>query len=104
MTTETMPTVGQFFLFKLAKAFARRENVREVSNHAQPWFQTVLRLVFHLAGFASLTYGAFCWHSIAGFVTMGASFFILSFLTTPSRRSETATPPNHSWATGDRRG
>lgn len=101
MTTEAMPTVGQFFLLKLARAM-NRDNAREASNRAQPWFQLVIRLVFHLAGFASLTYAAFIGHPIAGFVTMGLSFFALSFLMT-SRRVET-TPPNNSWATGDRRG
>jgi len=103
MTVEAMPTVGQFFLMKLAKAFARRDKAKEASNRAQPWFQTITRLVFHVAGFASLTYAGFYGHPIAGFITMGLSFFALSYLMT-SRRVEPTTPPNHSWATGDRRG
>lgn len=103
MTTETMPTVGQFFILKIAKALSR-DKARETSNRAQPWFHTVIRLVFHLAGFTSLTYAGFYWHPIAGFVTMGLSFFLMSTLITARPMQQPGTPPNHSWATGDRRG
>lgn len=105
MTTEALPTMTQFVAMRLARRI-ERSKAREANNHVRPWFQTVLRLVFHLAGFGSLTYGAFYWQPVAGFVVMGLSFFALSWLTT-SQRVETpgpTTPPNHSWATGDRRG
>lgn len=103
MSSDALPSVGTFLGMKLAKAFASREKAREISNREHAWVQTVIRLVFHLAGFGCLTYGAFLWHPIAGFVVAGFSFFAMSFLLT-SRPTQTATPPNHSWATGDRRG
>lgn len=103
MSTDALPTFGTFFLAKLNKALARREKARGASTHVHAWFQTVIRLVFHLAGFGCLTYAGFIWHPIAGFVVGGFSFFAMSLLLT-SQPSQTATPPNHSWATGDRRG
>lgn len=102
MTTEALPTVGTFLAAKLARAMAKRATPRE-GTYAPAWFQTVIRLVFHLAGFGCLTYAGFLWHPIAGFVVAAVSFFALSTLLT-ARPAQPATPPNHSWATGDRRG
>ena len=103
MSSDALPTFGTFFGMKIAKALATRDKPRE-ATHVHAWFQLVIRLVFHLAGFGCLTYGAFLWHSIAGFVVAGFSFFAMSFLLTSRPTAQPAVPPNHSWATGDRRG
>ncbi len=103
MTTETMPTVGQFFLMKLASKLRNQGVAREGSTRAHAWIQTLIRLVLHVAGFGCLTYAGFIWHPAAGFVVAGLSLFLLSWLTT-SRGTPTPQPVNHSWQTGDRRG
>lgn len=89
MTTMDVPTVGQFLTLRMAKFFAKRQ-ARE-ANHAGAWFQTVTRLMLHLAGFSCLTYAGFLWHPIAGFVVAGFSFFVLSSLTT----SDQPARPTH---------
>jgi len=84
MTTMDVPTVGQFVTLKIAKFFASREKTKEAN--APAWFQTVTRLVMHLAGFSCLTYAGFIWHPAAGFVAAGISCFLLSWLTTGNGR------------------
>ena len=105
MTAEAMPTVSQFFVMKIASKLGSRKAAREASDPAHAWIQSVARLVFHLAGFACLTYAGFLWHPIAGFVVAGFSLFLMSWVTTGRAQPASAKPsPNHSWATGDRRG
>jgi len=87
MTTMDVPTVGQFITLRIAKFFAKREKGKQAS-HAPTWFQSVIRLVMHLAGFGCLTYAGFLWHPAAGFVVAGISCFLMSWLTTGDSRSE----------------
>ena len=105
MTTMDVPTVGQFLTLRMAKFFANRGKGKE-ATHAPVWFQTVTRLVMHLAGFSCLTYAGFIWNPVAGFVVAGLSCFLMSWLTTG--RQATTTPTNRPQPDpltyGDRRG
>lgn len=93
MTTMDVPTFGQFVTLRLAKYFAKKEKANEATNHASAWFQTVIRLVLHIAGFGCLTYAGFIWHPVAGFVAAGISCFLLSWVTTSGNSS--APKPSH---------
>lgn len=81
VTTMEVPTIGQFITLRVAKFFASRSKENQAAR-AHTWFQSVIRLVMHLAGFGCLTYAGFIWHPAAGFVVAGLSCFMLSWLTT----------------------
>jgi hypothetical protein len=105
MTTMDVPTLGEFATLRMAKFFAKRQ-ARE-ANHAGAWIQTVVRLVFHLAGFSCLTYAGFLWHPAAGFVVAGLSFFLLSWVTTsnqPASARPTHGPQPDPLTYGSRKG
>lgn len=105
MTTMDVPTVGQFLTLRMAKFFANRGKPRE-ATHAGAWVQLVVKLVMHLAGFASLTYAGFLWHPIAGFVVAGLSCFLLSWLTNGKQAATSPAnrPQPDPLTYGDRRG
>lgn len=85
MTTLDNPSIAQFLVFRLGKAITKRQEAKSnVATRANTWVQSTMRLILHIAGLSSLTYAGFEWHSIAGFVTAGLSFFVLSWLTTPT--------------------
>lgn len=85
MTTDTLPSFGEFALMRLARAKKRKEaNALQVSNS----YQAFIRIVLHLAGFALLTIAGFTFSMIAGYVIAGFSCFVLSTLmTAPSEGS-----------------
>lgn len=90
MTTMDVPSVGQFAALRIAQFVANRRKAKEA--HASAWFQTVTRLVLHLAGFGCLTYAGFIWHPVAGFVVAGLSCFLLSWVTTGGQTTAGARP------------
>ena len=82
MATDTFvreaPSTKDFIALKLAGFFAKRAT-RKVAI-PRTWVQTLITTALHLAGFSSLTYAAFLWDMIAGFVVLGVCCFILSKL------------------------
>ena len=83
-TVDSSVGIVEFALWKVSKrASARAQNK---ATHAITWVQATIRLVLQLAGFASLTVGAFHAHIVAGYIVGGLSFFALSWLmtTTPA--------------------
>jgi hypothetical protein len=77
-TLDSAPTLTQFLVMKLA---ARRTRVAREAM-ARTWIGATVRIMWHLAGFSSLTIAGFMWDMIAGFVVLGISCFVMSTLTT----------------------
>lgn len=98
MATDTFVQTGQstkdFLTMKLAGWLARRASKARVAP-ALTWVQGLIRTALHLAGFSSLTYSAFLWDKVAGFVVLGLCCFVLSKLVTAAANvDETANRPN----------
>lgn len=96
MTTLDSPSLSQFLVHKLGRAITERKEAKATKAKAirtLTWFQSTIRLVLHLAGFASLTYAGFVWDIIAGLVVGGICCFILSSLITPTTPTSTNTRP-----------
>jgi len=82
MDPSTNPTFLQFFAWRLGKAMDRQAKSKAYGTvRVRTILQTTVRLILHLAGFASLTIAGFTWSIAAGLVVAGASFFVLSWLT-----------------------
>ena len=87
MTTMDAPTVAQFVIAKLMSRERARKEVK-ASTHTRTWVQAIVRLLFHLGGFACLTFAGFTWTITAGFVVAGLSCFALSWLLTGGTRPD----------------
>jgi len=79
-TMEDVPSIREYFGFKLASAVAKRKKVKQSTVPAL--YESIVRLMLHLAGFGCLTYAGFQWTIMAGFIVAGISCFLLSTLTT----------------------
>lgn len=79
MSTLDTPTFTGFVVAKLAARARRKSEGKAITRTI---LQTIVRIVWHLAGFSSLTYAAFLWDMKAGFVVLGISCFVMSTLTT----------------------
>lgn len=88
MTTLDTPTFTGFIIARMA---ARKRN-KAMAATARTMLQTIVRIVWHIAGFSSLTYSAFLWDMRAGFVVLGISCFIMSALTTTSNDTNQSDP------------
>lgn len=86
MTTMEIPTVTSFLVMKLNSLARKRA---EKATRPITWVQSFIRLVWHIAGFSSLTTAGFMWDMIAGFIVLGLSCFVMSQLTT-------SNPPQQS--------
>lgn len=91
MTSLENPSIGQFLVYKLGKALAKKERARDATR-THTWVQTTIRLILQLAGFACLTYAGFVWHIVAGLVVAGISCFVLSWLTTTNEEAPKPDP------------
>lgn len=88
MSTVDVPSFTGFVLARIA---ARKRN-RAMAVNARTILQSIVRIVWHVAGFSSLTYAAFLWDMRAGFVVLGISCFIMSTLTTASNDTVQSDP------------
>jgi hypothetical protein len=97
MVTDTFvreaPSAREFLAIKLAGFFAKRASKRVAI--ARTWVQSLITTALHLAGFSSLTYSAFLWDKVAGFVVLGVCCFILSkLIAAPTTVDEFNNRPN----------
>lgn len=76
------PDLKTYLAMRLVKA--RKESSNRTVLPSALILQTV-RLMLHLAGFAALTYGAFQFNIIIGYVVGGISCFVLSTLLTSEK-------------------
>lgn len=79
-----IPSFTEFFGMKVASTIAKRKERKEFSI---PLMQSLIRFALHVAGFSCLTYGAFTFNILAGFITAGVSCFAFSWLFTGSGES-----------------
>jgi hypothetical protein len=89
MSTMDTPTFTGLLVMKLAN---RARAKREGKAITRTMLQTIVRIVWHLAGFSSLTYAAFLWDMKAGFVVLGISCFVMSTLTTATNDVSQSDP------------
>lgn len=94
MTTETAPTLREFAMLRLSMAASKRtrraSKARTVNVNAV--LVNTVRVMLHLAGFASLTLAGFQWNMIAGMIVAGVSCFALSTLLTRGTTDEMEAP------------
>lgn len=88
VTMETNPSLLTFLAFKINKAIARRASSREASTRTRTLYQAIVRLLFHLSGFACLTVAGFAFSFIAGMVVAGICCFVMSTLLTTDRGTQ----------------
>lgn len=84
-TIDGTPTLGNVLAFWFTKRLQRSqaERARAASNRVSVGaFLNIVRLMLHLAAFSSLTYSAFLWDKIPGFVALGFFLLVLSKLLT----------------------
>lgn len=91
MATDTFvrgeaPSLKAFAAMKLAGWIAKRAN--KAAPNARTWVHSLITTALHLVGFSSLTYAAFLWDMIAGFVVLGLCCFVLSRLIAPSTTTD----------------
>jgi hypothetical protein len=74
-------SLSSIIALKLARRASKRRDaaMTRVSTVAM---LSLVRLVLHVAGFSSLTYAAFTWDKIAGFIVAGICCFVFSTLFT----------------------
>lgn len=90
-TIDGTPTVTNFVLAWL-NARARRTQAQKAeamrASHRVPvgGFLVLIRLVLHIGAFCSLTYAAFLWDKIPGFIAIGFFLLVLSTLLTGRSR------------------
>lgn len=82
MTTMELPGIPGYFAMRLARVANKRRE--RSANRGRALYQTIVRLVLHMAGFSALTKAAFEWNMLAGWVAVGVSCFVLSTLLTVS--------------------
>lgn len=95
MTTyEGVPTFSTFVSMKLANrlARARSKSVSKPLNTARAWFNSLVKIVLHLAGFGALTMAGFTWNITAGLIVAGLSFFAMAWLMNDQSAEPTAVP------------
>jgi uncharacterized protein involved in cysteine biosynthesis len=82
-TLADAPSIKDAFKLNIAKWLIARKQAKEEStrNRVHAW-QTLMRVIWHLAGFSCLTVAGFYAHMIAGFAVAGFSCFLMSRLTT----------------------
>lgn len=90
--TTLQPTLGNAFKMRLAGLLVKSAEQSEQVKRARTWVQSLIRFVMHAAGFSSLTYAAFLWHIIAGFVVLGIACFMLAPLATPKTQQPQSPP------------
>lgn len=83
-TMDNYPSVMEYVIGKVA---TRRERKHARLAIPRTWFQSLARLMLHVAGFGCLTYAGFTWNMIAGLITAGVSFFVFSWLIAPTDRT-----------------
>lgn len=90
-TIDGTPTLGNVLAYWFTKRLQRTQKQRAeaMSNRVSVGpFLNIVRLMLHLAAFSSLTYSAFLWDKIPGFVVLGFFLLVLSKLLT----GNSATP------------
>lgn len=84
-TVDGTTSLPRFLVWKLAKAMDKRARTREATERTHTQFQTIMRLLLHIAGFASLTIAGFAFNFIAGMIVLGICCFVMSTLLTTNR-------------------
>lgn len=91
MTVLDTPSLKEFALMRLAN-FTRSKAIkaknRESSYRVSAFFNSLVRLVLHIAGFGLLTFAGFQWDIIAGLIIAGVSCFIFSTLFTSTSSND----------------
>ena len=90
-TIDGAPTVTNFVLAWLNARARRTQAQRAMAQQASyrvpvGGFITLIRLVLHIGAFCSLTYAAFLWDKIPGFIAIGFFLLVLSTLLTSRSR------------------
>lgn len=84
-TIDGTPTLGNLLTYWLTKRLQRSqaEKAKRAMDRVYVGaFLNIVRLMLHLAAFSSLTYAAFLWDKIPGFIVLGFFLLVLSKLLT----------------------
>ena len=90
-TIDGMPSITGYLVGRLYARTQRTAKQRAEAQHASyrvpvGGFLVLVRLMLHLAAFSSLTYAAFLWDKIPGFIAIGFFLLVLSTLLTGQSR------------------
>jgi hypothetical protein len=88
VTFDQNPSLLAFVMFKVNRALAKRQRVREDSTRAPALFFSIVRLLCHLGAFSALTIAGFTWTFIAGMVTLAICLLVFSALFTADRGTQ----------------
>lgn len=80
-TMDNYPSVMEYIIGKVA---TRRERKHASLAITRTWFQSIVRLMLHVAGFGCLTVAGFSWNMMAGLIIAAVSFFVFSWLIAPT--------------------
>lgn len=91
-TIDGVPSITGFlasWLYARAHRTMKQREEAQRASHRVPvgGFLVFVRLMLHLAAFSSLTYAAFLWDKIPGYIAIGFFLLVLSTLLTGQSRA-----------------